>query len=91
MIWFIGGVALGILVSFCLVAAGSRYQRWACAFQILELDRTLKAQIEIAAAHNEAMEAMVESLSHAVGALLDTVGEEEELPPFVVPNKERKH
>jgi hypothetical protein len=92
VIWFIAGVALGMLVALYCVYIGTKHERWKCAFRILELEKTLRTQTEIAVASLRSMQETNEALTDAVHALLDGEGAEGELTmPFVVPTKERKH
>jgi hypothetical protein len=92
MIWFIAGVAFGILVALFLFAFGAHYERVRSAFRILELEKTLRTQTELAVASLRSMQETNEALTDAVHALLDGEGAEGELTmPFVVPTKERKH
>jgi hypothetical protein len=94
VIWFIVGVAFGILVAVFLFAFGAHYERVRSAFQILELEKRLKMQGDVAVTSIQAMREENETLAEVVHAILDREGvaEEEELPmPFVVPTKERKH
>jgi hypothetical protein len=91
VIWFIWGVALGILVSVFLFAFGAHYERVRSAFRILELEKTLRTQTEIAVASLRSMQETNEALTDAVHAMLDSEDMEDEVPIFVVPTKERKH